>query len=134
MFLRDIRKIWQKHSLFVGLTVFLNNIENLLSVDIIDCFARVCDNTRQLKGVISMMEKKIRLKSFSEAFEFVEAAEKCRYDVDIYYNRVVVDAKSILGVMSMDLTRILTVVYRPEDSKVLEKVLDRFSADHSSAA
>ena len=46
-----------------------------------------------------MLEKKIQLKAFSDVKEFVKAAEKCEYDVDVFYNRVVVDAKSILGVI-----------------------------------
>ena len=52
-----------------------------------------------------MLEKKIQLKAFSDVKEFVKAAEKCEYDVDVFYNRVVVDAKSILGVMSMGVSR-----------------------------
>ena len=48
------------------------------------------------------------------------------YDVDIFYNRVVVDAKSILGVMSLDLTKTLTVKYCKEDEEILEGTLDKF--------
>ena len=55
-----------------------------------------------------MLERKIRLNAVSDVKEFVKAAEKCEYDVDVFYNRVVVDAKSILGVMSLDLTKPLT--------------------------
>ena len=54
-----------------------------------------------------MLERKIRLNAVADVKEFVRAAEKCEYDVDIFYNRVVVDAKSILGVMSLDLTKTL---------------------------
>ena len=68
-----------------------------------------------------MLEKKIQLKAFSDVKEFVKAAEKCEYDVDVFYNRVVVDAKSILGVMSMDLTRPLTVKYHVEDQDCFER-------------
>lgn len=56
-----------------------------------------------------MRETKIRLTSLEEAKAFVQAAMKCDFDVDVYYNRVVIDAKSILGVLSLDLTRELTV-------------------------
>ena len=63
-----------------------------------------------------MLEKKIQLKAFSEVKEFVKAAEKCEYDVDVFYNRVVVDAKSILGVLSMDLGQILIVKCHGENS------------------
>ena len=44
--------------------------------------------------------------------DFVDAATKCDFDVDVYYNRYVVDAKSILGVFGLDLTQPLTVEYR----------------------
>ena len=46
--------------------------------------------------------------------------------MDIFYNRVVVDAKSILGVMSLDLTKTLTVKYCKEDEEILEGTLDKF--------
>ena len=74
-----------------------------------------------------MLEKKIQLKAFSEVKEFLKAAEKCEYDVDVFYNRVVVDAKSILGVMSMDLTRPLTVKYHVEDQDCFEQTLNKFA-------
>ena len=74
-----------------------------------------------------MLEKKIQLKAFSDVKEFVKAAEKCEYDVDVFYNRVVVDAKSILCVMSMDLTRPLTVKYHVEDQDCFEQTLNKFA-------
>lgn len=72
-----------------------------------------------------MLEKKIRLNAVDDVCEFVRAAEKCDFDVDVFYNRVVVDAKSILGVMSMDLSKTLTVQYSTPDGK-FEAVLDKF--------
>ena len=53
--------------------------------------------------------------------EFVKAASKCDFDVDISYNRILIDAKSILGILSMDLTRVLTVTCHGEDHE-----FDRF--------
>ena len=55
-----------------------------------------------------MKQYKIMLPGVAEAKEFV-AATKCDFDIDVYYNRVTIDAKSILGVLSLDLTRPLTV-------------------------
>ena len=49
--------------------------------------------------------------------DFVNAATKRDFDVDIYYNRYVVDAKSILGVFGLDLTQTLTVEYRGYNSE-----------------
>lgn len=53
------------------------------------------------------MSKKIRLNATEDVKEFVKAASKCDFDVDISYNRILIDAKSILGILSMDLTRVL---------------------------
>ena len=52
-----------------------------------------------------MKTSKIKLNEASEVEEFVKAAGKCDFDIDIFYNRVIIDAKSILGIMSMDLTQ-----------------------------
>ena len=38
----------------------------------------------------------IRLGSPEAVQEFVSAAEKCNFDIDVKYNRIVVDAKSFL--------------------------------------
>ena len=58
-----------------------------------------------------IIKKHITLKP-NQVKEFVSAATKCDFDVDVYYNRYVVDAKSILGVFGLDLTKPLTVEYR----------------------
>ena len=73
-----------------------------------------------------MLEKKIRLNAVKDVTEFVKAAEKCQYDVDVFYNRVIIDAKSILGVMSLDLTKTLTVKYASED-RAIENGLNKFA-------
>ena len=48
-----------------------------------------------------MIRKNISLQP-SQVKNFVDTASKCNFDVDIYYNRYVVDAKSILGVLGLD--------------------------------
>jgi len=60
------------------------------------------------------MQRNIRLR-LDEVKDFVEAASRCEFDVDIFYNRYVVDAKSILGVYALDLTKTLTVSYNGHD-------------------
>lgn len=73
-----------------------------------------------------MKEKKIKLTSIEEAKAFVQAAIKCDFDIDVYYNRVVIDAKSILGVLSLDLTRVLTVRLFGENAE-FEELLDQMA-------
>jgi phosphotransferase system HPr-like phosphotransfer protein len=73
-----------------------------------------------------MNEKKIKLSGTTDVREFVREAEKCEFDIDIFYNRVIIDAKSFLGVLSMDLSQILTVKYGGEDSN-FEKILNHYA-------
>ena len=61
-----------------------------------------------------------------EVKDFVRAAGKCDFDIDIFYNRVIIDAKSILGILSMDLNRDLTV-HCYGDSPAFNKTLQKFA-------
>ena len=47
------------------------------------------------------------------------------FDIDIFHNRRIIDAKSILGVLSLDLTQVLTVRFYGKDT-AFEDVLQRF--------
>jgi len=63
-----------------------------------------------------MMEYKIIL-NINQVKDFVNAASKCDFDIDIKYNSFVVDAKSIIGVLGLDLRKVMTVTccgYDPE--------------------
>ncbi len=80
-----------------------------------------------------MKQRKIMLPTIADAKEFVAAAGKCDFDIDVFYNRVIIDAKSILGVLSLDLTRVLTVSYNGEN-EAFEEFLDSRSAENYHAA
>lgn len=77
-----------------------------------------------LKGVKAVFTREIHL-SRETVQDFVSEASKCDFDVDLGYNRIVVDAKSIMGVFSLDLTRSLTVRYPLKDDQ-FEVALNRF--------
>ena len=49
----------------------------------------------------NMNKMKIRLNATADVQEFVRAAEKCDFDIDIQYDSTIVDAKSILGIFSL---------------------------------
>ena len=74
-----------------------------------------------------MFERTVRLPDRDSVSEFVKAAAKCSFNVDVCYNRIVVDGKSILGVLGLDLTRDLTVRYEGFDPE-FEKTLLKFAA------
>ena len=59
----------------------------------------------------NMIERKIRLSDTEEVKEFVRAAGKCDFDIDVCYNRAVIDAKSLLGMLYLGLSKDLTVKY-----------------------
>ena len=46
-----------------------------------------------------------------EVKDFVNKASQCDFDIDIFYNHFIIDAKSILGVMGLDFNSTLTVKY-----------------------
>ncbi|WP_313073893.1 HPr family phosphocarrier protein [Lacrimispora sp.] len=80
-----------------------------------------------------MKQVKIMLPTIAEAKKFVTAAAKCKFDIDVYYNRVTIDAKSILGVLSLDLTQVLTVQLHGEDAN-FEAFLKERAPEKCSAA
>ncbi len=72
-----------------------------------------------------MMQRRIKLR-VDEVNEFVSAASRCDFDVDISYNRCTIDAKSIVGVLGMDLGQILTVTCHGY-SQEFDRYLNRFA-------
>lgn len=75
--------------------------------------------------MIIIMQRRIKL-NLDEVKDFVAAASKCDFDIDVFYNRYTVDAKSIVGVLGLDLRQVLTVSYDGYDPE-FEKVVSRFA-------
>ena len=76
-----------------------------------------------------MVEKRIKLTELDDVKEFVRAASQCDFDIDVSdvsYNRVVIDAKSILGVLSLGLSKALTVKYGGNNLQ-FENVLSKYA-------
>jgi phosphotransferase system HPr-like phosphotransfer protein len=72
------------------------------------------------------MSYKIKLNAPEDVKEFVKEACKCNFDIDISYNRITVDAKSIIGIFSMDLSQVLTVSCHGE-SQEFNSTLEKFA-------
>ena len=75
---------------------------------------------------MKVQERKIKLNAAEDVKEFVRSASQCDFDVDICYNRIMIDAKSLLGVLSMDLNRELTVKCHGESGD-FDRVLAKFA-------
>lgn len=78
------------------------------------------------------MDMRIRLTTMEQVREFVAVAEKFEYDIDISYNRVVIDAKSVLGILSMDLSKPLTITCHGEGSDFFE-LIEKFAVRNAVA-
>ena len=58
--------------------------------------------------------------------KFVSVTSKCDFDIDICYNRYVVDAKSFLGVYGLDFSKPLAVSYDGYNQE-LEELLSKLA-------
>ena len=68
-------------------------------------------------------EVKIRLSSIEDVRNFVEVVRQFEGDIDLSSGRYVVDAKSIMGIFSLDLMNPLTLTAHGEASEKLLKDL-----------
>lgn len=57
----------------------------------------------------------ISLKSINDVKDFVNTVSKYDFDVDLTSGRYVVDAKSIMGIFSLDLSKPIKVEVHTED-------------------
>lgn len=65
----------------------------------------------------------IMLKSINDVKEFVNTVNKYDFDVDLTSGRYVVDAKSIMGIFSLDLSKPIKVeVHSEESAAFLEEI------------
>lgn len=77
-------------------------------------------------------EFKIRINTIENAKNFSKICERFLLDVDVYYGRYIVDGRSILGILSFDLTKPLNVKIHTDDGKVIRHFADeieRFITD-----
>ena len=69
--------------------------------------------------------KLIKLTAPEEAQEFVNAASECNFDIDMRFNKVIVDAKSFLGVLSL-LTYPVMIFSQGSNSK-FDQLLEKYA-------
>ena len=63
-----------------------------------------------------MVERKIKLSDTEEVRDFVASAGKCDFEIDVFYNRAVIDAKSLLGMLYLGVCKELTIKYGGNDA------------------
>lgn len=71
------------------------------------------------------IEKKIKFKNFEEVANFIDDMTLINTDVDVISNKYIVSAKSIMGLLTLDLSKILDVFfYGDEESEDFKKFID----------
>ncbi|HIT59224.1 MAG TPA: HPr family phosphocarrier protein [Candidatus Faeciplasma pullistercoris] len=68
----------------------------------------------------------ISLATINDVKEFVNIISLCDFDVDLVSGRYSIDAKSIMGIFSLDLSRPVELVAHIDNCDDLIKKLDRF--------
>ena len=70
--------------------------------------------------------KVIRGSDMKDVKDFVRAAGDCDFDIDVKYNRTIIDAKSLLGMIGLGLQNDLQVCYGGKNEN-FENLVDKFS-------
>lgn len=73
----------------------------------------ICKHMEEIK----MTEVKVRIGTIDAAKEFISKTTKQIFDIDIVSGRYIIDAKSIMGIFSLDLTKILTLKIHAEKAE-----------------
>jgi phosphotransferase system HPr-like phosphotransfer protein len=68
----------------------------------------------------------IRLSTIADVQEFVGIVARSPIDIDLISGRYVVDAKSIMGIFSLDLLKPIRLDAHSDDTDELFAALDRF--------
>ncbi len=73
-----------------------------------------------------MTAVKIRLSTINDVKEFVNAVTLCDYEVDLVSGKYVIDAKSIMGILSLDLTQPVNMVVHTDECGGFIQSIEKF--------
>ena len=68
----------------------------------------------------------VKISSIGDVKNFVNIVSKYDFDIDLISDRYVVDAKSIMGIFSLDLLSPITLTAHTDDGEELFAALDKF--------
>ena len=75
-----------------------------------------------------MSEMKLTFKTPDEIVEFVNTVSRYDFDVDVKRGRIVVDAKSLLGIMHLGLNSTLELQVHSDNCMELQSELAKYAA------
>lgn len=74
-----------------------------------------------------MIEKKIFFKTLDDVKKFVSVVSTKPYDIELLSGKYVINAKSVMGVLSLDLTSPVTMIANTDNDDSLLKEIEAFS-------
>lgn len=69
----------------------------------------------------------IRLNTIDDANNFVKVIDKYEYDIDAVYERYVIDAKSIMGLLSLGIPKKINIVIHSNNSNIIKQITSDIS-------
>lgn len=73
-----------------------------------------------------MTEFKVKIDTINDVKKFVNTVSRYDFDVDLISGRYAIDAKSIMGIFSIDLSKELKLVAHSDDTAELEEAIAKF--------
>lgn len=65
---------------------------------------------------------KVKFNNKDELFQFNKWADSCSYNIDVRYNSKILDGKSLIGLMGMDISNpIFVILYTDNTNDFVEK-------------
>lgn len=74
-----------------------------------------------------MIKKQIRLKSAEEVIRFNKIINKYPCDMDIKVGHIDIDAKSIMGLFSLDISKPLTLIIHDDKAERLDELYEQIN-------
>ncbi len=73
-----------------------------------------------------MKELTVKITTIDDVKKFVSTVMLFNYDIDLISGRYAIDAKSIMGIFSIDLSKELKLVAHTDDTAELEEAISTF--------
>lgn len=73
-----------------------------------------------------MYETTIQLSAINDVKDFVNTAIRFNYDIDLISGRYAIDAKSIMGIFSLDLSKPIQLQAHTDDADELVQAIDKY--------
>ena len=73
-----------------------------------------------------MFETMVELKAINDGKDFVNTVMLFNYDIDLVSGRYAIDAKSIMGIFSLDLSKAIKLQAHTDEPEKLIAALDKF--------